>query len=263
MTKGMATRIGDNSTPSKALLARHVNYLDEYFENLYRTAPSDALRCEFCRGALTNLGLWLGWFRGGELLSRAWRDLLVVDPKEGSEFELPDHVGAIRFDFDGPTKGSRTRDIDVWLAYTSHSGLSLGKWFHRLRRHLGWPSFFETGDLIFVHDDGRPWTSAYYRTTYLVPVLNMLRLQGDPYLTSYDGSSESNSLGNVFYSLSCYRSGARTHVSRRRAGCLRAATAVEVYCHGRWRYKRSSLPIDQHYEQPSVLDRLAITLFCA
>jgi hypothetical protein len=35
---GMATRKGDNAQPSKAMLARHIKFIDAYLDNLYLTA---------------------------------------------------------------------------------------------------------------------------------------------------------------------------------------------------------------------------------
>jgi hypothetical protein len=96
----------------------------------------------------------------------------------------------------------------------------------------------------------------------MIPLLEMQRLQGDPYLAEYDGSTPAKTLANVFFSLHSYRDGAATHVTRRRAGCWRRATVAEVYGHGRWRLARSSEPINDQYTQPPVLDQLAITLYC-
>ena len=90
----------------------------------------------------------------------------------------------------------------------------------------------------------------------------MQRLQGDPYLTEYDGVTPGSHLSDVFYSIHSWRDGAETHVTRHRPGCLRKATKTEVYGHGRWRLARSSEPIDDQYTQSHVLDQLAITLYC-
>ena len=256
MTKGLAIRQGDKSTPSKALLHRHVVGIDNYFESLFWLAPTDTLRAEACRGALSNTMFWLGWFRGGELYPIEWRNLLVIDPGQGGQFDLPDTVGGIRFHFDTPTKTSRATDTDLWIAYTSCSGLSPGKWLHRLRRALGLLKFPISDDLIFaLLDSGDPWTSRYYRETYLYPVLELLRAQGDAYLAPYDGSTSGSRLRDAFYSMHCYRDGARP-------GCLRQVTKEEVYNHARWRLARANEPIDQQYSQPGVLDLLGITLFC-
>jgi hypothetical protein len=262
MTSGLATRKGDNPQASKALLARHVEFIDKYMDGLYRTATDPGTRLDAARAGLTNTCGWLGWFRAMELFGLEWGNILVVEPGDGQRFELPDHVGAIRFHFPLPTKTSRATDTDLWCAYTSCSGISPGKWFHRLRRALG-SSAFPTGETpVFQLSGGRTWNSDYYRKTYLLPLLEMQRHQGDPYLAEFDGATPGTSLSNVFFSLHSQRSGAETHVTRQRAGCFRKATKEEVYGHGRWRLARSSEPINDQYTQPPVLDQLALTLYC-
>jgi hypothetical protein len=262
MTSGFATRKGDNPQPSKALLARHIAFIDKYLDDLYRTSADPESRLDAARAGLTNICGWLGWFRATELFGIEWANILVVEPGDGSRYEIPDHVGAIRFHFPLPTKTSRATDTDLWCAYTSGSGFSAGKWFQRLRRALG-ASVFPTGATpVFQRRDGHRWTSAHYRTTYLIPLLEMQRQQGDPYLAAYDGATPGTRLANVFYSFHSYRDGAATHVTKLRLGCWRKATKPEVYGHGRWRLARSSEPINDQYTQPPVLDQLAITLYC-
>ena len=66
-------------------------------------------------------------------------------------------------------------------------------------------------------------------------------------------------LSGVFFS---YRAmDGRTHVKQKRAGFIRRATPEETHGRGRWRIARSHQPIDVRYDQPPVLDQLAITLF--
>jgi hypothetical protein len=187
----------------------------------------------------------------------------VVDPGAGAGFELPDHVGGVRFTFPWPLKTSRATDTELWCAYTSGSGLSVGKWLHRLRRTLRWSSFADGGSTpVFQRSGGHLWTSEYFRQTYLIPLLELQRLQGDPYLAPYDGVLQGSRLSDVCYSYHVYRGGASTHVKQKRAGCIRKATPAEVYGHGRWRIARPAQPIDSQYHQPPVLDQLALTLFC-
>jgi len=262
MTRGLATRKGDNSQPSRALLARHVMFIDKYLDDLYRTATEPGDRADAARAGLSNTCAWLGWFRAMELFCLEWSNITVVDPGTGGRFELPDHVGGIRFHFPLPTKTSRAVDTNLWCAYTSGSGVSPGKWFHRLRRTLGMSDFPTSDTPVFQRSGGQVWNSVYFRKTYLVPLLEMQRLQGDPYLTEYDGVTPGSHLSDVFYSIHSWRDGAETHVTRHRPGCLRKATKTEVYGHGRWRLARSSEPIDDQYTQPPVLDQLAITLYC-
>jgi hypothetical protein len=127
---------------------------------------------------------------------------------------IPDHVGAIRFHFPLPTKTSRATDTDLWIAYTSGSGI-----WQRLRRALGASVFPTDATPVFQRQEGHMWTSAHYRSIYIIPLLEMQRLQGDPYLAEYDGSTPAKGLANVFFSLHSYRDSAATHVTRHRVGC--------------------------------------------
>jgi hypothetical protein len=173
MTGGFATRKGDNPQPSKALLARHVEFIEKYLDSLYRTSTAPGPRLDAARAGLTNACCWLGWFRAMELFGIEWTNILVVEPGTGRCYELPDHVGAIRFHFPLPTKTSRATDTDLWCAYTSGSGFSAGKWFQRLHRALGASVFPTEATPVFQRQDGHMWMSAYYRTTYLIPLLEM------------------------------------------------------------------------------------------
>jgi hypothetical protein len=131
-----------------------------------------------------------------------WSNILVVDPGTGASFELPDHVGGVRFRFPVPLKTSRATDTELWCAYTSASGLSVGKWFHRLRRTLRMSSF--TGSTpMFQRSGGQVWNSEYFRQNYLIPILKIQRLQGDPYLAPYDGVLPGSRLSDAFFLFSC------------------------------------------------------------
>jgi hypothetical protein len=99
---------------------------------------------------------------------------------------------------------------------------------------------------VFVHEDGRPWTSHYFRTHHLIPLLDIQRRQGDSFLAPYDGSKPSNSLADMFYSMHSYRRGARSHFAVKRPGCIRKARPEEMEEHGRWRRKRSNVHWQLH-----------------
>ena len=73
----------------------------------------------------------------------------------------------------------------------------------------------------------------------------------------YD-TNRKDSSGNAFKS----RRGAKTHVSRKRPTNQRNATGDEVYEHGRWRQKRSSMDMNRAYTDWSFEDRVMITLLC-
>jgi hypothetical protein len=176
---------------------------------------------------------------------------------------LPPDTGLIQLRLSEITKSDRTRTADVILAFLSSSGLTPGVWITRLRVIIGLSTeqAAQSDDFIFLHSDGTAWDSAYFRQTYLWPSLQAQRLAGDPFLRAFDGSS-GNSIPAKFWSMHSYRRGGRTHVSRKREGCLRKATDAEVNEHGRWRQARRSMDMPTAYQEWSALDRLSITLQC-
>jgi hypothetical protein len=137
MSKGMSQRMGDEAKPSVALLHRHVEWMDTFFDNAYHNSRDQDERAELARAALANLVAWLGWLRATEIFSLQWSDVTVVDPEDGPSLDLPADVGAVGLKLLPQTKASRTRTADVLLAYTTASGFSPGKWLHRLRVAMG------------------------------------------------------------------------------------------------------------------------------
>jgi hypothetical protein len=259
MSSGMSRRLGDNVRPSTALLARHIMWIDKHFEYLYRSATTQKRRRLLCRAALVNVAAWLGWLRAAEAFGLEWIDMEVTEPHLGPTVGLPANIGVARLRLQLQTKTERTRQADVILAYTSSSGLSFGKWYHRLGRALGGiPVGHES---VFRHDDGTVWTSHYYRTVHLLPLLHLQQLEGDPFLAAFDGSP-GNSLEAKFYSMNSYRRGGRSQVSRKREHCIRKAEPQEVTEHGRWRRQSAGFDMPTQYLEWTLLDRIALTLFC-
>jgi len=205
---------------------------------------------------------WGWWLCAQETFALKWDDLTVIEPQDGPSVELPLGMGAILALLLPDTKSSQTITADVVMAYTTASGLSLGKWLHRLRAALGLASIPVSDDFLFVHADGSPWTSKYYRTTYLYPFLHMQRLADDLHLKPFDGVGAHQSLEEVFYSLHSYRRGGRSEVSKARPVPLRRATDDEVNEHGRWRVKRSNMKMAQLYLSWDLVERVAITAHC-
>jgi hypothetical protein len=124
----------------------------------------------------------------------------------------------------------------VPMAYKLLSGHHLGKWFHRARRASGLAANWNRCTrLIFVTQDGTPWTSKFFCRRYLYPSLHRQRAAGNPYLRPFDGS-RGNSIESKMWSLHCYHRGACSHVSwggKFGKHCLRRASKDEVYEHGR------------------------------
>ena len=263
MNSGMASRIGEDSNPSKELLATHVRFLDQHLEKLFNGPLSPAHKLEIARAGWTNLNLWCCWLRGGEHFGLRYKDVTCTRPANGPTRGLAPGVGCLEQRLNPATKASRTKTADAVIAYCTASGLSPGIWFDRLLFLEGLDDAAASLDerLICRHASGSPWTSRYFRSTYLWPSLQEQRLQGEPSLQSYDGSP-GNSIPEQFWSSNSYRRGGRTHVSRKRPGCVRKASPAEVNEHGRWRVPRAQLDMPTAYNGWSLEDRVQMTLLC-
>ena len=258
-TRGMATRIGTHSKPSFALLYRHVTYLDKDLNERYLQAHSPVLRRELATAAFANLMLFLGWLRSGETFTLRWSDLSIVEPCEGPTVDLPQGIGALLVTLLPETKSNRSVRADVVIAYKTLGGLQPGKWFHRCRRASGLEDDWKKDNrYIFRHADGSPWSSLYYRRTYLYPSLHEQRGMGDPYLKPFDGRP-GNSIEDKFWSLHTYRRAGRTHVTKPLTA--KKATKDQIYEHARWKRHSQGEDIDILYRQWSILDRIQITLY--
>ena len=189
--------------------------------------------------------------------------MTITLPEDAATLDLPPNTGVIQLRLSEETKSDRSRTADVIVAFLTSSGLSPGLWLTRLRALLRLPAQDEdsSSELIFQHPSGKQWDSAYFRQTYLWPSLQAQRLAGDPFLREFDGSNK-NSIPEKFWAMHSYRRGGRTHVSKKRPGCLRKATATEVDEHGRWRQLRENMSMAKAYQQWSLPDRLSVTLLC-
>jgi hypothetical protein len=90
------------------------------------------------------------------------------------------------------------------------------------------------------------------------------QLGGDAMLCAFDGTP-GNTIESKFWSLHCFRHGARSQVSRGgNFGChrFRKAYKAQVYEHGRWRRRRGSEEIDIIYRAWTLLEKLKIKLYC-
>jgi hypothetical protein len=120
----------------------------------------------------------------------------------------------------------------------------------------------EPNDYVFRHPNGGPWDSAFFRQTHLYPLLRLQKLAGDHALLPFN-DEPGNTIEDKYYSFHTYRRGGRSHVSRLRKGCRRAARPAEVVEHGRWRQRRGSIgDMPTHYREWSIEDRIYITLLC-
>jgi hypothetical protein len=258
-TAGMKRRIGEHSKPATPLLESHVRWIEDLVENQFRAATNARQRRKACRIAITNLIGWLAWLRASETFSLQWKDIENVPPALGPRLGLPEGVGVVLLRLLAQTKSAQSRTADVVVAYTTASGLSLGKWLTRLQAELG--SDWSPDSYLLCHENGRAWTSHHYRHTYMLPFLETQRQLGDPFLAKFDGSP-GNSIADKFWSFHAYRRGARTHVSRKRATNRRKATDMEVNEHGRWRRARGSMRMATAYLEWSFEDRVMLTVLC-
>ena len=185
----------------------------------------------------------------------------MIEPRHAASVDLPIGCGAVLMDLGLDTKGRRDLLMDVVMAYQTFGGIRLGRWFHRVRRANGLGTDWKLSPLgLFTHSDGRSWTSDYYRKTYLWPGLEEQRRLGDPFLRAFDGSP-GNSIQDKIWSIHCYRRGARSHVSKTRAGQYRKATKDQIYEHARWRRSRRGEAIDVIYREWTLCDRIQLTLY--
>ena len=241
-------RIGTSSKPSAILLERHVLWLDQQLHTCYHEAHTNVERAEFARAGLANTLLWISWLRSSEAFGLCFDDVAVIHPNDGASAELPPGCGAVTLTLLPETKGNRTACGDVVMAYHTAGGFSVGRWFRRLRHALN--ITHDSGDgqaKLFTSPTGKPWTSRYFRHTYLYPALLAQRAAGDPHLSQFD-DSPGKSLVEQFWS-----------VSRRKVGLRRKASQDEVYEHGRWRRRRVGEAVDVLYREWTLGDRVLLT----
>jgi hypothetical protein len=174
--------------------------------SLYEAATTEVSRAEIARAALATVIAWLGWLRALELFSLTWNDLTVLEllgPRWISLMELE----------------------PFWLDFCRKPSLAKRSplmWFWLTPRHLVYR--LASGPTVFdrlwaikpSHQIGTPWTSHFFRSTYLWRMLHMQRIAGDAHLKPFDGVNGNKTLEQVFYSMHSYRRGARSVVSKSR-----------------------------------------------
>lgn len=256
-TQGMMRRLGTEAKPPLAIRADHVHYNIAARSRAYQAATDPTTRHRLALANFCELTFWLGWFRSSEVFTLRWCDIEYIDHGQAPTFGLPSP--ALLFRLLESTKTNRSKQADVIVAARTASGLDIGFWFRQVRS-LVRPSPRDPS-LVF-QTLGHAWTSHSFRTHHLLPLWEEQRRHGDPTFRPYAGPAP-NTLRHKIYSMGSFRRGARTHVSRHRPGCLRAASAEEILEHGRWRTRNVSAPsVSRHYNEPSLEDRLYLTLLC-
>jgi hypothetical protein len=230
-----------------------------------RQTGSPAVCRELALAGLANLLLWLAWFWTSEAFGLGWECIQLLEPHRGPKHDLPlGCCGLLELFLNPETKSMRHARASVLIAYRTLSGFHPGKWFHRACVYSGLGRDWSTqAHLMFTHSDGTTWTSTYFRKRHLYPSLRRQQANGDPYLRPFTGGM-AGSIESKYWSLHCYRRGARSHVSRGgRFGWHRfqRATKPQVYDHARWRYRRSSEAVDVMDREWTPRDRIKLTLY--
>ena len=260
---GISSRLGTESRPSQALTYAHIVWNQKYRKELLNNCSTLTQKYDLVAAQCAELLAWLGWLRASELFTIRRNDVELVPPTQGAVYGLPPNVGAVLFQLLPSTKSSRNKQVDIVVAWQTSSGLRLGYWlrylFH-IMDQLKWTS--PQSFLFRSTSESTHWSSHYFRTNHLYPLLHLQYLQGDVTIRHIQPTT-SHGIPYYFYSLHSYRRGAKTFPTRKRTGCRRAATRIELENHGRWRVKntgREDMPL--HYTEPSIEDRIYLTLLC-
>jgi hypothetical protein len=260
LNTGMARRMGDATQPSWTLNHAHITFLDRRFEELWALAVNEYGRHELATAACANLVAWFGWLRGGELFGLAVSDVVVTAPAHGAVLGLPLGVGVVQVRLAPETKSNPTRTADVVVAYQSGSGLSLGKWMQRVLDG-------QRGDYLFSTRNRSRWNSSFFRHKYAFPLLEEMRVAGEPTLQVFT-DREGQRICDKVWSMHSWRRGGRSKVTHlpREGDTVpigwRKATLDEVNEHGRWRTRYHSESMAVHYNDWELVDRIMLTLLC-
>jgi hypothetical protein len=259
-TEGMRRRLGDPPQPSTVLTGTHMHWIERYYLSLYFNAKTRTDRKSFSRAAITHLASYLGWLRSMETFGLHWGEVQSTLPVDGPSFRLPPGFGVVLLQLLRQTKLSQFAQVDVVIAFTTASGLSLGLWLDRLRAELN-PAELAPDAYIILRHSGAAWTLHYYRHKFLYPALYTCRAAGDPFLKTMD-NSPGNSIPDRIWSFNTQRRSGRSEASRKRPWTLRAASNAEVVEHGRWRISRNTLDMPLAYLEWSIEDRSCMTACC-
>ena len=254
---GMARRMGDKSNPSWALQFRHISFINDQLELAYNAAPTDAAKHEIAAAGTGNLLLWFGMLRGGECFNLKTDSVQVIPPSQGPRHGLSPGVGFVDIRLLEETKTSPHKVADIVIAYRSYSGLSLGHWMRRLRQHTPCD-----GQHLFSTPRKKVWTTTYFRNEYAYPLLELMRLLGEPTLQAFS-DQEGHRIRDKVWSCHSWRRGFNSFVKRKRDENFRAAGKHEVDNHARWQAKRTGT-MQFHYDGDADLEaRLFITSLCS
>jgi hypothetical protein len=201
-----------------------------------------------------------GWLRAADTFSLDDEDMGIITPENGGLHNFPIGVGAVLLTLGPETKGQSSKRVDVPLTDTFAPGISPHYWYLQLmecKEKLGC-----IGGSVFHHFNGKIWTSSYFKSTYVYPLLHIQRNYDDPSLAPYDGAPD-NSIEAKFYYFGVYRRGGRSQATMRCACCARTASKAKIAEHGWWRTQnRGYESRSEHYNESTLEDRIYITLLC-
>jgi hypothetical protein len=237
-----------------------MRWIEQFYRSLYLNATTSKARKDAARAEITLLSSYLGWLRSMETFGLHWEEVISTLPDDGPSLGLPPGYGVVMLKLLLQTKSSQFAQVDVVIAFTTASGLSLGWWIERLCEDLT-PAELVSDALVLSHANGATWTSHYYRHKFLYPALYACRAAGDPFLKTMD-DSPGNTIPERIWSFNTQRRSGRSEASRKRQWTLRAATNAEVVEHGRWRISRNTLDMPLAYLEWSIKDRACITACC-
>ena len=256
---GLSRRLGTDAIPCWALQAVHIHFIEAHLDKAFLAATDPVIQHELACAGSAHLMSFLGWLRSQETFSVSRSDVTITSPSQGPTRGLPPNVGAIELRLKENTKSDQSLTADIIIAYTTLSGLSLGKWLTRL---LKIPPV--SPDCLFSTKSKPRWTSSYFRFKFIYPLLELQRLQGEPTLQCFT-NIQGQRIQDKINSIHAWRRGGRTTVGRapyKMAPGARKATKMEIYNHGRWAHPRKHEEIAHQYNQWDLFDRIGITLFC-
>jgi hypothetical protein len=258
----MAQRLGTEATKSWALSHIHVAYMDDYLDSLFEASTDARVRHELACAGAVNLSAYLGWLRGGEVFGIGPDAVTVLLPSDGPTRGLPPGLGAVEIELQGQTKTDRTVTADIIIAFTTLSGLCLGKWMVRLK------SFVPVReDHLFSTKIQPIWTSAYFRQAYAFPLLERQRHSGEASLKAFSDKA-GHRVRDKITSMHSWKRGGRSKVSRAPRHNepfhpkMRRATDPEIYEHGRWSKSDGGESMPRRYNQWALDERIGVTLLC-
>jgi hypothetical protein len=156
----MRRRLGDHPQPLTVLTGKHMRWIEQFYRSLYFNAKTRKDHKNITRAGITHLSSYLGWLRSMETFGLHWGRVISTKPAEGPSLGLPPGCGVIVLKLLQQTKSSQFAQVDVVIAYTTASGLSLGWWIERLCDELS-PVELAPAALMLAHPNGAAWTSHY------------------------------------------------------------------------------------------------------